>query len=61
MPAATSTMPNQLLRAMFDAAMAPALPARIVPGHLPAPPKGRTIVLGAGKASAAMARAGEDH
>jgi len=39
MPAATSTMPNQLLRAMFDAAVAAALPARIVPGHLPAPPK----------------------
>ena len=57
----TSTMPNQLLRAMFDAAVAAALPARIVPGHLPAPPKGRTIVLGAGKASAAMARAVEDH
>ena len=30
-------------------------------GHLPAPPKGRTIVLGAGKASAAMAKAVEDH
>ena len=61
MPAATSTMPDQLLRAMFDAAVAAALPARIVPEHLPAPPKGRTIVLGAGKASAAMARAVEDH
>ena len=46
---------------MFDAAVAAALPARTVPGHLPAPPKGRTIVLGAGKASAAMAKAVEDH
>src|SRR4030095_7292495 len=32
-----------------------------VPKHLPPPPKGRTIVLGAGKASAAMAKAVEDH
>ena len=46
---------------MFDAAVAAALPARIVPRHLPAPPKGRTIVLGAGKASAAMAKAVEEH
>ena len=46
---------------MFDAAVATALPAQIVPAHLPAPPKGRTIVLGAGKASAAMAAAVESH
>jgi hydroxypyruvate reductase len=45
---------------MFDAAIEAALPAKIVPPHLPPPPKGRTIVLGAGKASAAMARAVED-
>jgi hydroxypyruvate reductase len=50
-----------LLRAMFDAAVAAALPYRIVPARLPSPPKGRTIVLGAGKASAAMAKAVEDH
>src|SRR5215207_9431335 len=53
---------QDLLRAMFDAAVAAALPIRIVPPHLPAPPKkGRTIVLGAGKASAAMAKAVEEH
>src|SRR3954469_7921083 len=52
---------RSLLRAMFDAAVATALPARIVPAHLPAPPKGRAIVLGAGKASAAMAAAVESH
>jgi glycerate 2-kinase len=46
---------------MFDAAIDAALPAKVVPAHLPSPPKGRTIVLGAGKASAAMARAVEDH
>ena len=50
-----------LLRAMFDAAVAAAQPALCLPGHLPAPPRGRTIVIGAGKASAAMARALEDH
>lgn len=49
------------LRAMFDAAVAAALPSRIVARHLPPPPRGRTIVLGAGKAAAAMARAVEDH
>ena len=50
-----------LLRAMFDAAVAAAQPALCLPPHLPPPPKGRTIVIGAGKASAAMARALEDH
>ena len=54
-------LPHSLLRAMFDAAVGAALPERIVPRHLPAPPKGRTIVLGAGKASAAMAKAVEEH
>lgn len=46
---------------MFDAAVASAQPAAAVPAHLPAPPKGRLIVIGAGKASGAMARAVEDH
>src|SRR5262245_40258869 len=50
-----------LLRRMFDAAIDAAQPARCLPPHLPSPPKGRTIVIGAGKASAAMARAFEDH
>ena len=51
--------PEKLLRAMFDAAVAAAQPAVRVPLFLPAPPKagGRTIVVGAGKASAAMAKA----
>ncbi|MEZ5706497.1 MAG: glycerate kinase [Burkholderiaceae bacterium] len=56
-----STDPRHLLRAMFDAAIASAQPAVVVPGHLPPAPKGRFIVVGAGKASAAMARAVEDH
>ena len=50
-----------LLRSLFDAAVAAAQPALCLPPHLPARPKGRTIVIGAGKASAAMARALEDH
>jgi glycerate 2-kinase len=52
--------PRDLLRAMFDAAVEVALPVATVPAHLPAGPKGRTIVVGAGKASAAMAKAVED-
>jgi len=46
-----------LLTKMFDAAIAAAQPALCLPPHLPARPKGRTIVIGAGKASAAMAEA----
>lgn len=53
--------PRHILRSMFDAAVAAAQPALCVPSHLPPPPKGRFIVIGAGKASAAMARAVEDH
>ncbi len=50
---------RRLLRAMFDAAVAAAQPALCIPPHLPAAPKGRLIVIGAGKASAAMAQAVE--
>jgi hydroxypyruvate reductase len=50
-----------LLRRMFEAAIASAQPALCLPPHLPAVPKGRLIVIGAGKASAAMARAVEDN
>jgi glycerate 2-kinase len=49
------------LRQMFDAAIASAQPAVCIPPHLPDPPLGRIIVVGAGKASAAMARAVEDN
>ena len=45
------------LEALFGAAVAAAQPALAVPAHLPPRPKGRTIVIGAGKASAQMARA----
>ena len=52
---------ERLLRDLFDAALAAADPARCLPPCLPPPPKGRTIVIGAGKAAAAMARALELH
>ncbi len=48
-----------LLRELFDVAVAAADPARLIAGALPARPRGRTIVIGAGKAAAAMARAVE--
>ncbi|MGV1013991.1 MAG: glycerate kinase type-2 family protein [Methyloceanibacter sp.] len=52
--------PPDLLKAMFQAAVDAALPALCVPAHLPARPKGRTVIIGAGKASGAMAKALED-
>src|SRR5512133_282544 len=48
-----------LLIDSFNAAVAAADPLNIVAGHLPQPPKGRTLVIGAGKAAASMARAVE--
>jgi glycerate 2-kinase len=53
--------PRKLMRECFDAALAAADPLKIVPQHLPAPPKGRTLVVGAGKAAASMALAVENH
>ncbi len=53
--------PRELLEGSFAAALAAADPLRIVPGHLPAPPRGRTLVVGAGKAAAAMALAVEQN
>jgi len=53
--------PRALLRCMFDAAIEAAQPAHCVPPHLPPAPKGRLIVIGAGKASAEMARAVEEN
>jgi len=61
MTATTDLDRKALLRRMFDAAIAAAQPALCLADHLPLPPKGRTIVIGAGKASASMARALEDH
>ncbi len=53
--------PRDMLRRLFDAAIAAADPASCVPAHLPPDDGGRLIVIGAGKASAAMAQAVERH
>ena len=53
--------PRELLLESFQAALAAADPLQLVPRHLPEPPKGRTLVVGAGKAAAAMALAVEQH
>ena len=45
------------LNRIFMAAVASADPAKALQHHLPSPPKGRCVVVGAGKASAAMAAA----
>ncbi len=50
-----------ILRELFEAAIAAAMPAGVIPQHIPEPPAGRCVVVGAGKASAAMARAFEQH
>lgn len=49
--------PRAFLRGLFDRALEAAQPGALLPGQLPPPPRGRTVVVGAGKASAAMARA----
>ncbi len=53
--------PRDFLRFLLDAALAASIPARVLPSHLPKAPQGRTLVVGAGKAAAAMAKAVEDH
>ena len=50
-----------LLRELFDAAVAAADPAHCLPHWLPGPPAGRLVIVGAGKAAAAMAAAVEAH
>ncbi len=51
------TDPRGFLRALFDVAVAQAVPGSALARFLPAPPKGRTLVLGAGKAGGSMAAA----
>jgi glycerate 2-kinase len=55
----TPNDPKALLRHLYDVAVRRALPAHTLAAHLPAPPKGRTVVIGAGKAGGAMAQAVE--
>src|SRR4051794_4262135 len=51
--------PKAFLTSLFSAAVKAADPASCVPAHLPDRPRGRTVVIGAGKAAASMARAVE--
>lgn len=53
------TDPKSFLTSIFNAAVAAADPEKTIRNHLPAKPKGRTIVIGAGKGSAQMAAAFE--
>lgn len=49
--------PRKFLTSLFQAAVNAADPAKVLPRFLPPHPKGRTIVVGAGKGSAQMALA----
>ncbi len=53
--------PRTFLLRLFHAAVDAASAAICVPPNLPPQPPGRTVVVGAGKAAAAMAKAVEDH
>lgn len=55
-----NSSPRKFLESLFMTAVAAANPAECVKLNLPAPPRGRTIVIGAGKAAASMARSLED-
>jgi glycerate 2-kinase len=54
-----SSSSRAILSELFQAAVTRALPATCIPPHLPPPPSGRTVVVGAGKAAASMALAVE--
>ena len=56
-----STPQVELLLDLYRQMLAAADPLQVVPPHLPPPPRGRTVVVGVGKAAAAMARAVEQH
>lgn len=52
-----AAQPVAFLRALFDVAVARAQPREVMAPFLPPPPRGRTLVIGAGKASGAMVEA----
>jgi glycerate 2-kinase len=54
------TQPRAFLTQLFEAAVRRALPLHNTAAYLPPQPKGRTIVIGAGKAAGAMAQAVEE-
>jgi glycerate 2-kinase len=60
-PVRSDVLQRQQLRSLFDAALTAVDPMTVVPHFLPVKPKGKTIVIGAGKASARMALALEQH
>lgn len=60
-PTSPLTDPRGFLRACFDRAVSACRPDDILAAHLPPPPAGRTVVVGAGKAAASMAAALEKH
>ncbi|MGE4371984.1 MAG: glycerate kinase [Xanthobacter sp.] len=60
-PHTAAQAPRAFLQRLFEAAIRAADPALVVPPALPPAPRGRTIVIGAGKASAGMAAALEAH
>ncbi|WP_454726732.1 MULTISPECIES: glycerate kinase type-2 family protein [Cupriavidus] len=51
--------PRAFLTGLYQAAVQRAQPRQVLPGYLPEPPRGRTVVVGAGKAAGAMAQAVE--
>ena len=53
--------PRKILKSAFDAAIIAAQPSKCITKHLPDPPKGRIVVVGAGKGSSSMASALEAH
>ena len=56
MPKETAEVDRAQLVTLFDAAVSAALPETTLTQHLPGPPKGRTVVIGAGKGAAQLAR-----
>ncbi|GIZ53665.1 glycerate kinase type-2 family protein [Noviherbaspirillum aridicola] len=57
----TNIDPRRLLLDMYAAAVGAVSPQRCLPPYLPPPPRGRTLVIGAGKAAASMAKTVEEH
>ncbi|MDO8422154.1 MAG: glycerate kinase [Parvibaculum sp.] len=57
----TQQKSTDLLKALYAEAVHAALPAAILPAHLPPRPKGRLVIIAIGKAAASMAAAAEAH
>jgi len=53
--------PKQFLFDLFNSALSAVSAEKCLPPFLPPPPRGKTLVIGAGKAAAAMAKVVEDH